>query len=98
MQRKDESLKAYLTRFNKKCMITEDKDEKTTLVVLLGGVWLQSAFMAKLAKRTPMTLWEFMNQADNFINAKDTFRVQIKPMRKELGQVDRKGKAPPKKR
>ncbi|XP_041017962.1 uncharacterized protein LOC121260185 [Juglans microcarpa x Juglans regia] len=67
----EESLKSYLTRFNNDCMTTDDQDEKITLT-LLGEVWPRSWFMAKLAMRTPVTLWEFMDQFDNYINAEDT--------------------------
>ncbi|XP_041003975.1 uncharacterized protein LOC121249331 [Juglans microcarpa x Juglans regia] len=55
-QGENESLKTYLSRFNKEQMTIEDQDEKITLVKLLGGVWPQSQFKAELAKRTPTTL------------------------------------------
>lgn len=37
-QMEDESLKVYLTHFNKECMISNDQDEKITLVALLGEI------------------------------------------------------------
>ncbi|KAF5477661.1 hypothetical protein F2P56_004281 [Juglans regia] len=55
-QMEDKSLKSYLARFNKERMTTNDQDEKKTLVVLLGGVWPSSQFMAELARQTPVTL------------------------------------------
>lgn len=36
---------------------------------------------------------EFMNQANNFINSKDTLCALIELWRKELESVDKKGKA-----
>ncbi|KAF5469271.1 hypothetical protein F2P56_013357, partial [Juglans regia] len=36
-QGEDESLKSYLTRFNKEHMTIDDQDEKITLAALLGG-------------------------------------------------------------
>ncbi|XP_040988994.1 uncharacterized protein LOC121236616 [Juglans microcarpa x Juglans regia] len=70
-QAEDEGLKAYLSKFNKECMTTNDQDKKITLAVLLGGVWPRSQFMAELA-RTPATLQDFMDQVDKFINPEDT--------------------------
>ncbi|KAF5450115.1 hypothetical protein F2P56_030491 [Juglans regia] len=89
-QGEDESLKIYLSRLNKECMIIEDQDEKITLVALLGGVWLRSQFMAELARRTPATLREFMDQVNNFINVEDTLRALTEPTRKELEQAENK--------
>lgn len=44
-------------------MIADDQDEKITLAALLGGIWPRSPFMAKLVRRTPKTLREFMDRA-----------------------------------
>ncbi|XP_042944808.1 uncharacterized protein LOC122278688 [Carya illinoinensis] len=38
-QKEDENLKAYLARFNKERLTTNDQDKKITLAALLGGVW-----------------------------------------------------------
>ncbi|XP_040996195.1 uncharacterized protein LOC121242392 [Juglans microcarpa x Juglans regia] len=71
-QRRDESLKAYLANFNKEKMAADDQDEKIMLVALLGGVWPSSPFMAELARKIPSTPREFMDKANNFVNAEDT--------------------------
>lgn len=92
-QSEDESQKVCFSRLNKEYMTTNDQDEKITLVALLGKVWPQSQFMVELAKRTPATLWEFMDQADNFINVEDILRALTKPRRKEPKHADKKGKA-----
>ncbi|XP_041001635.1 uncharacterized protein LOC121247335 [Juglans microcarpa x Juglans regia] len=55
-QGEDESLKAYLSRFNKELMTTDDQDKKITLAALLVGVWPRSQFMTELSRRTPTTL------------------------------------------
>ncbi|XP_018840683.1 uncharacterized protein LOC109006003 [Juglans regia] len=41
-QGEDESLKAYLSRFNKERMTMDDQNEKITMAALLGGVWPRS--------------------------------------------------------
>lgn len=69
-QQEDESLKAYLARFNKERMSTDEQEEKIILAAFLGSIWPQHPFMAELARKTHTTLQEFMDQADQFINAK----------------------------
>ncbi|KAF5471057.1 hypothetical protein F2P56_011529 [Juglans regia] len=95
-QKEDEDLKTYLTRFNKERLTTENKDEKITLAALLGGIWPRSPFMAKLARKTPSTLREFMDRAYNFVNAEDTLQALVDPHKadrkaeRRSGQVERK--------
>ncbi|XP_040994330.1 uncharacterized protein LOC121240871 [Juglans microcarpa x Juglans regia] len=91
-QQEDKSLKAYLVRFNKERMTTDDQDEKITLATLLSHVGPQNPFMAELARKTPATLWEFMDQADGFINVKDTLQALTAPGKMKLDQADRKVK------
>ncbi|XP_042958112.1 uncharacterized protein LOC122293660 [Carya illinoinensis] len=71
-QREEENLKTYLTRFNIERLTTKDQDEKITLAALLGGIWPRNPFMAKLARRTPSTLREFKDRANDFVNVEDT--------------------------
>ncbi|XP_042954678.1 uncharacterized protein LOC122291097 [Carya illinoinensis] len=52
--------------------------------------------MAELARRTPSTLREFMNRADDFVNAKDTLQALVDPC-KEYIQVERKNRRADKK-
>lgn len=76
-QRDKENLKAYLTRFNKEMLTTDDQDEKITLIALLGGIWPLSPLMVELARKTPSTLREFMDRVDNFVNAEDTLQALV---------------------
>lgn len=48
--------------------------------------------MAKLARRTPATLPEFMDQVDNFISSKDTLWALTEPRKKEMEGGDKKVK------
>ncbi|XP_042944579.1 uncharacterized protein LOC122278456 [Carya illinoinensis] len=90
-QREDENLKAYLAHFNKERLTRNDQYEKITLAALLEGVWPHSPFMAELARRTPSTLREFMDRADDFVNAEDTLQALVNPC-KEDTQVERRNK------
>lgn len=70
-------MKTYFTRFNKECLTINDQDEKITLAALLGWVWPRSPFMAELARRTPLILREFMDKADDYINAENTLKALV---------------------
>lgn len=59
------------------------------LATLLGGIWPRSPFMTKLARKTPSNLREFMDKADDFINAKETRdEVRSQKLKQYEGQED----------
>ncbi|XP_040996144.1 uncharacterized protein LOC121242332 [Juglans microcarpa x Juglans regia] len=89
-QRDDESLKLYLSRFNRERMMIDDQDEKITLAALLGGIRPYNPFMIEIARRTPYPLREFMDRADGFINAEDMLRALIAPRRTEQEKANKK--------
>lgn len=84
-QRDAENLKAYLSRFNLKCMTTDDQEEKVTLAALLWGIWPHNSFMAKSARKMPTTLREFMDCMDSFINMEVTSVSDIQEDRNRGG-------------
>lgn len=55
-QKEEERLKAYLARFYKECMTTNDQEEKIMLAALLGGIWPRKPFMEELVRNAPSTL------------------------------------------
>lgn len=80
---------AYLANFNKEFMMANDQDEVITLATLIGrggGIRPRNPFMTKLARKIPTTLREFMDSADDFINAKDTLRALTAPSKLEIKQ------------
>ncbi|KAF5465376.1 hypothetical protein F2P56_015390 [Juglans regia] len=89
-QRDDESLKSYLSHFNKERMVIDDQDEKITLAALLGGIWPHNSFMTEIARKTPSTLREFMDRADGYINGEDTLQALMTPRKRDLERADKK--------
>ncbi|XP_040999521.1 uncharacterized protein LOC121245565 [Juglans microcarpa x Juglans regia] len=87
-QRDGESLKLYLSRFNRERMTTDNQDEKITLIALLGGIWPRNPFMPEIARKTPTKLRESMDWADRFINAEDTLEALMASQWFEMVQVD----------
>ncbi|KAF5447315.1 hypothetical protein F2P56_032874 [Juglans regia] len=89
-QRDNESLKSYLSWFNKERMKTDDQDEKITLAALLRGVWPRNPFMMKIAQKTLTTLREFMDRANGFINMKDMLQALTAPRKSDLERPNKK--------
>ncbi|XP_040988981.1 uncharacterized protein LOC121236604 [Juglans microcarpa x Juglans regia] len=83
-QREDKSLKTYLTHFNKERLTTDNQDEKITLAALLGEIWPRNPFMAELDRKTPSTLREFLDRADDFVNPENTLKGLVELMKGEL--------------
>ncbi|KAG6692471.1 hypothetical protein I3842_10G115500 [Carya illinoinensis] len=83
-QKEGESLKAYLSKFNKERLTTDDQDEKITLAALLGGIWPRSPFITELVRKTPSTLREFMDRADDYVNAEDMLQALLEPRKQEM--------------
>lgn len=53
-------------------MTTDYQDEKNTPATLLGRIWPLSPFMVKIVQKTLVTLWDFIDGTDDFVNAEDT--------------------------
>lgn len=68
-----------MAQFSKEFLMTIDQDEKVTLVVLLGGVWLGNPFMPKLTRRKTNTLKKLMYKVDDFVNTKDILWTVMMP-------------------
>lgn len=65
-------------------MTVDDHDQKIMLALLLGGISPRNPFMKELVRKTPTTLREFMDQAEDFVNAKDTLQALITLRKFEL--------------
>jgi hypothetical protein len=91
-QRETESLKDYMSQFNKKMFTMDKPKENIVLATLLGGVWLRGSFMLKLARRIPATLREFKEKVEDFMNIEDIIQALRKPNQKESGRSKKKKK------
>ncbi|XP_059428602.1 uncharacterized protein LOC132162383 [Corylus avellana] len=79
MQGKDESLKEYLSRFNREKLTVESTDEQTILSALMHGIQTEGPLMAELSKRPKTgTLRQFNSKAEEFINQEETISALLK--------------------
>lgn len=56
------------------------KMKKNTHHPSLGGAWPQNPFMTKLVKITPLTLKEFLDRTNDFVNIEYTLKALIGTM------------------
>ncbi|XP_059436624.1 uncharacterized protein LOC132169640 [Corylus avellana] len=79
MQGKDESLKEYLSRFNREKLTVESTDKQTILSALMHGIQTVGPLMAELSKRPKTgTLRQFNSKAEEFINQEETISALLK--------------------
>lgn len=84
----DESLKAYVAFFNRERMTVDDQDKKITLEALLRAILPRNPFIIELARKSPATLCELMDKADNFVNLENTLRALTAPRRSVVEQLE----------
>ena len=73
-QGENESLRSFITRFNKEALIVDEMDE-LLLVAFHNGV-NSDLFIYKLYEKEPQTMAELVHSAQNFMNAEDTIKAK----------------------
>jgi hypothetical protein len=89
-QGETESLKDYLQRFNRERVEAEDMSESVVLTAAINGLWHKGPFVLELAKRTPTTLQEFMEKAEEFISQEEMMRMYAEREAKPKEQIKKK--------
>lgn len=85
-------MKAYLDKFNNERLAVDNPDEEITMAALLGEIWLRSPFMTKLVRKTSMTLREFIDRANEFVNVDNTLKALTNPQKIEMENTDKRVK------
>ena len=70
-QGENESLRSFITRFNKEALSVDEVDDKLLLVAFHNGVNFD-LFIHKLYEKEPHSMAELVHSAQNFMNAEDT--------------------------
>jgi hypothetical protein len=89
-QGETEPLKDYLQRFNKERVEAEEMSESVVLTAAINGLWHKGPFVLELAKKTPTTLQEFMEKAEEFINQEEMVRMYAERDAKPKEQAKKK--------
>ena len=70
-QRKDETLRSYITRFNKEALLINEVDDKILLAAFTNGLW-KDKFLFSLYNNDPKTMLDVLYRATKYMNAEDT--------------------------
>ena len=83
-QGENESLRSFITRFNREALSVDEADDKLLLAAFHNGVNLD-LFIHKLCEKEPQSMAELVHLAQNFMNAED---ATITKKRKRSKRVD----------
>ena len=69
-QWEEETLKSYITRFNKETLLINEVDDKILVVVFTNG--LRKGFLFSLYKNDPKNMLDVIYRATKYMNPEDT--------------------------
>ena len=70
MQQEDESLRSYVTYFNKESFLTDEANDKVLVTAFTRGLWL-GEFLFTFYKNDPKTMAKTLYKAIKYMNAED---------------------------
>ena len=86
-QREDETLRSYITRFNKEALSIDEANDKILVAAFTNGLQ-KGKFLFSLYKNDPKTMAEVLYKATKYMNAKDTLLAREEKPRKRERQED----------
>ena len=82
-QRKDETLRSYISRFNKRALSIDEADDKILVAAFTNGL-RKRKFLFSLYKNDPKIMSEVLYKATKYINPKDALSTrEEKPKKRE---------------
>ena len=82
-QREDETLRSYITRFNKEALSIDEADDKILIAAFTNGL-RKGKFLFSLYKNDPKTMLEVLYRAVKYMNAEDALLArEEKPRKRE---------------
>ena len=79
----DETLRSYISRFNKETLSIDEADDKILVAVFTNGL-RKGKFLFSLYKNDPKTMSEVLYRATKYMNAEDALLArEEKPKRRE---------------
>ena len=80
-QREDETLRSYITRFNKEALSIDEADDKILVATFTNGL-RKGKFLFSLYKNDPKTMFEVLYRATKYMNAEDALLARKDKPRK----------------
>ena len=82
-QRDDESLRSYVTRFNKEALLIDEANDKVLVIAFTNGLWSEK-FLFSVYKNDSKTMIDMLYRATKYMNAKDAVIAREgKPKKRE---------------
>ena len=85
--REDETLRSYITQFNKEALSIDEADDKILMAAFTNGLW-KGKFIFSLNKNDPKTMSDVLYRATKYMNAKDVLLAREEKPRKRERQED----------
>ena len=82
-QREDETLRSYITHFNKEALSIDEADNKILVAAFTNGL-RKGKFLFSLYKNDPKTISDVLYRATNYMNMEDALLArEEKPKKRE---------------
>ncbi|XP_075665459.1 uncharacterized protein LOC142635134 [Castanea sativa] len=82
-QRKDKTLRSYITRFNKEAFSINEADDKILMAAFTNGLQ-KGKFLFSLYKNDPKSMSDMLHRATKYMNAEDVLLTrEEKPKKRE---------------
>ena len=82
-QREDETLRSYITRFNKEALSIDEADDKILMAAFTNGLQ-KGKFLFSLHKNDPKTMSDVLYRATKYMNVEDALLDrEEKPKKRE---------------
>ena len=86
-QQEDETLRSYITHFNKKAFSINEADDKILVAAFINGL-RKGTFLFSLYKDDPKTMSDVLYRVTKYMNAKDALLARKEKPRKRERQED----------
>ena len=80
-QREDETLRSYITSFNKEALSIDEAYDKILVVAFTNDLW-KGKFLFSLYKNEPKTMSKVLYRATKYMNAEDALLAREEKLRK----------------
>ena len=86
-QREDETLRSYITHFNRETLSIDEADDKILVAAFMNGL-RKGMFLFSLYKNDPKTMSEVLYRATKYMNAEDALLAREEKPKKRERQED----------
>ena len=86
-QREDETLRSYITRFNKEALSIDEPDDKILVATFTNGLQ-KGKLLFSLYKNDPKTMMDVLYRATKYMNIEDALLAREEKPKKRERQED----------